>query len=409
MKRLLIFVIALFLGFSVYGQVDTVFTGTTANDGTGDPLKTAFYKLNTNDLLLEDRLDSIPSSTKLRAIMTDETGTGVLVFGTSPTFTTGITTPKISQTLTHSSDDYQDVLNAEWTPGAAMTSGGTNGIYSIINPVENLSNAYGLRSRVDMRDATGGVAVNQLHGIDGLMNMSDQAYTVVDNISVFGAAAHAVGITAGQITTGDYGSLNLYYGVWGPTLTKNFTVPTSGMLIVTHASTNLDYGFNIENSGAATAGLYINNHSSNSPATMVSGVLIESAASKMTYGINMTGAGITSADVLFQNGATAHNIDADTLELTETVVQITGKFYLRGSEQHADFAITDEQVPVLEYAAKMREIDKLPAFEGDYDRADVGYKMKGLEETVERLLRYIVDQEERILELEGKQVLYKRR
>ncbi len=36
-----------------------------------------------------------PSSANLLAAITDETGTGALVFGTSPTFTTGITTPKV--------------------------------------------------------------------------------------------------------------------------------------------------------------------------------------------------------------------------------------------------------------------------------------------------------------------------
>jgi len=36
-----------------------------------------------------------PSSANLAAVITDETGTGALVFGTSPTFTTNITTPKI--------------------------------------------------------------------------------------------------------------------------------------------------------------------------------------------------------------------------------------------------------------------------------------------------------------------------
>lgn len=45
------------------------------------------------------------ASSELRAIMDDETGTGVLVFGTSPTFTTNITTPQVTFTDADASPD----------------------------------------------------------------------------------------------------------------------------------------------------------------------------------------------------------------------------------------------------------------------------------------------------------------
>lgn len=47
----------------MYGQIDTVDYGTTANDGTGDPLRTAMIKINNNDLYLEDVTDTIKSDT----------------------------------------------------------------------------------------------------------------------------------------------------------------------------------------------------------------------------------------------------------------------------------------------------------------------------------------------------------
>ena len=38
----------------------------------------------------------IDTSSELLSILTDETGTGALCFATSPSFTTGITTPKVT-------------------------------------------------------------------------------------------------------------------------------------------------------------------------------------------------------------------------------------------------------------------------------------------------------------------------
>ena len=48
-------------GFVLYGQVDTVNIGAAANDGTGDNIRTAFIKVNANDIELETnaRIDSI--------------------------------------------------------------------------------------------------------------------------------------------------------------------------------------------------------------------------------------------------------------------------------------------------------------------------------------------------------------
>ena len=177
------------MAFALMGQIaDTVNVGSSANDGTGDPLRTAFLKLNANDLYLDSmKMDTVnpvfsgtltvgsaelaeaeleildgattttaqlnylnaatgttgttstnlvfstspvlttpnlgtpsavtltngtglpistgvsglganvatflatPSSSNLAGAVTDETGSGVLVFGTEPTFTTDIT------------------------------------------------------------------------------------------------------------------------------------------------------------------------------------------------------------------------------------------------------------------------------------------------------------------------------
>lgn len=239
---------------------------------------------------------------------------------------------RIQQTTTTTANSYHSHMISEWTAGADMASGGSNGIYSISNPVKDVNNAYALRGRMDLRDAGAAVDVNQLHAIDALINFNtSHVYDIVDNLSVIGAAVHGNGADITGHGVLEEESLNLFYGVWGPTATQNFEITTNGLLLISHAGTYLDYGTTIENSGAMTAGLYLNNHASNSSATMGSGILIESAAGNMTYGINMTGASITMADILFQNGATADNIEADTLTLTETVVKVEGDLYVTGN------------------------------------------------------------------------------
>jgi hypothetical protein len=105
MKYFLIFCL---LALPAWGAQQSIGVGAAANDGTGDPLRTAFLKSNANFTELYGRaFDSditlwagitpaagvgtvlaTPSSANLLAALTDETGTGSAVFGTSPTLTT---------------------------------------------------------------------------------------------------------------------------------------------------------------------------------------------------------------------------------------------------------------------------------------------------------------------------------
>ena len=316
----------------------------------------------------------------------------------SPPFTGTIT----QLTPTAATSGYVDLYTGEWTPSEANTSGGTNGVYAIVNPIKNFQNAYGLRSRVDLRDAAAGVGFNQIHAVDGLINLSEEIYSVDDNISVFGGAIHSVGITAGDVDS--TGTLNMFFGVFPESLTEDFTVETNAMKIITWSDTHVDYGFNYENSGTTLAGIYLNNHASNSPATMTNGILMKSAAGNMTYGVNMTDAGITTADILCQNGALIENTEADTLNLEETIVKVTGTLYVTGNISSggttSDYAITDYQPPLLDYWAKTQELNKLPAFE-NIDRTNIVRYINGLEESAERNLRYIMELEARITQLEN--------
>lgn len=222
----------------------------------------------------------------------------------------------VTMTPRDTTSGYTDVITAEWT--AVSGSGGSNGIYNVCNPIFDLSNAYGLRARMDLRDsAEVDLAVNQLHSMDGLINLDDGTLTITDNVSVYGAALHSVGITAGDIdaagATG--GTLNLYYGVWGDSVIEDFTAITSGHQILTHAGTFCDYGFWVYNSGTMLAGLHIKGHASNSPSSFGAGVLMDTASGKMTYGVDMDAAGIVTAEIRGSNGETIDNVTNGSWDL----------------------------------------------------------------------------------------------
>jgi len=259
----------------------------------------------------------------------------------------------ITLTPPDSTSGYTDIITGEWT--AISSSGGSNGIYAVSNAIYDLSNAYAVRGRMDLRDsAEVDLAVNQLHSIDGLINLDNGTLTITDNVSVFGAAIHSVDITAGDVdaagATG--GTLNLFYGVWGPSMTEDFTAVTIGHQILTHAGTYCDYGFNVNNSGTMLAGLYIEGHASNSPSSFGAGVLMKTAAAKMTYGIDMDEAGIVTAEIRGSNGETLDNVtdgswdlggatlreDTDIIISIKTVIKTIN---LDSSDDNDDFEFDD--------------------------------------------------------------------
>lgn len=57
-----VFLLLVFLGVPVWGQITLVNIGTAANDGTGDALRTSFGKINTNFLNLQTALGTVSNS-----------------------------------------------------------------------------------------------------------------------------------------------------------------------------------------------------------------------------------------------------------------------------------------------------------------------------------------------------------
>ncbi len=78
-------------------------------------------------------VDEFDASSELLAIMDDETGTGALVFGTTPTFTTNITTPLLlGGSAVGSSAEIRSTSGVGTTSNVKLTvgnNGGTTGLY----------------------------------------------------------------------------------------------------------------------------------------------------------------------------------------------------------------------------------------------------------------------------------------
>jgi len=326
------------------------------------------------------------------------TSTGVLSIAGAATIGGGatITGSMLLNAATSIPDSYGWQFKSIWTTSADITSGGTYGIYSQTNVAHSVQNVQGIWGRLGFESLAAAEAINSGAGVHASLCLDDTyAVTVTDNISAFTAYVDGTGaVTAANAAS----TMNGMKMAWN-TIT-NFGIETNGLFIQSIAQSDLDYGVQVESSSAMTAGLYLNNHASNTPSTMTAGVKMKSAASKMTYGIDMSEAGITGAEVLFQNGGTIDNVDSDSLTLTETNISIQGALWVNGGSV-SDFAITDYQMPLLDYWTKTQELNRLPAFEG-VDRRNMTQYISGVEETAERLLRYIVELEARITEMEKK-------
>ena len=141
--------------------IGTPSSGTLTNC-TGLPISTGVSGLGTGVATFL----ATPSSANLAAAVTDETGTGALVFGTSPTFTTQITTPLV-----------RGSSSASGTLTLSSTSNATKGsiILGSASAYDEVSDRLGLgttspqtrlhvkgsRFRIDQTDGTSAAAVQE--------------------------------------------------------------------------------------------------------------------------------------------------------------------------------------------------------------------------------------------------------
>jgi hypothetical protein len=152
----------------------TVAATTTLTNATGLPISTGVSGLGANIATFL----ATPSSANLASAVTDETGSGSLVFATSPTLVTPALGTPSSGTLTNCTFP---TLNQNTTGSAATVTGNATGsTFGFNSGYGSVATAYGCRAWVnfDGTDTTNPVTIN------GSANVSSVTYVSAGNYNV---------------------------------------------------------------------------------------------------------------------------------------------------------------------------------------------------------------------------------
>ena len=251
-----------------------------------------------------------PSSANLAAAVTDETGSGALVFGTTPTFTTNITAPlviggtAVSSSLTLQStsgvgsSDFMAFQTGSQSERMRITTAGNVGI-GTTSPLVKLSISNNVAAPPAISFA--GTAL-QLSGVDGTNNrLWMEAFAASDNITfrrANGTAASPTAILNGDIfgflSSSGYGATGYATGASAQIrflATENFTDSARGGSIdfftVPNGGTTLTQRMIIDQSGNVGIG-----NSSPSTTLDVTGTLRVSGAVTFTTALTTANGGI---------------------------------------------------------------------------------------------------------------------
>lgn len=248
------------------------------------------------------------TSAELAAIISDETGSGVLVFGTSPAITTSLTTPSASFDLINTTATTVNLAGAS----TAITIGASTGTMTLRNPtivsststvtlfntVATTMNFAGAATTLSLGASTGTTTINNDLVVSGSMTVNGTTTTVnsvtltVDDKNIeLGSVASPSNITA------DGGGITL----------KGATDKTLNWVSATTAWTSSE-DFNL-----LTGKVYeINGTSVLSASTLGSGVTVSSLTSFGTSPVLVTpNIGTPSYAVLTNASGTANNLTAN--------------------------------------------------------------------------------------------------
>lgn len=330
--------------------------GTTANDNTGDPLRTAFNKLNSNHdeiyaagpvgTNLQVASNTISSTNSNGNITLDPAGTGSIVLS-GPTTQSGVLTlsstvtgnilptANNSQTLGSGTAQYSEVHGTVLHVGSLILREVSNTleIFRPDNSTNAILNANSTTSGSTLANGDSQVKVNASGNIQIFSNTSDASLATTINtssmttpaITVTGNVTGGNLVTAGTITDGALVSSD-------GTVTGAVAITASGAITggsftdgtATISSGAIAGATTITGSGAITGGSFTDGTATISSGA-VSGVTTIAASSTITATGNITGGNLVTAGQLAATGNIAGG-NLTTAKVTysgDTTVQST--------------------------------------------------------------------------------------
>jgi hypothetical protein len=188
----------------------------------------------------------IPSltSSQLATILSDETGTGVVVFGTSPAITTSITTASASFDLLNTTATTVNAFGAS----TATTVGATTGTHTIRNATVTLANATALNvngaSPTVASTSTGTLTLFNTNLLTVNAFNAATTATLVNSATTLGIGNTATAAQTVNMFTASTGAstYNIATGATANTTTKAINIGTAG---VSGSTTNIALGSSV--------------------------------------------------------------------------------------------------------------------------------------------------------------------
>ena len=229
-----------------------------------------------------DTFTATPSSANLATLVTGETGSGALVFGTSPTFTTPTLGAATATSITAPAST--DLTLAGGTSGASLVLGqGTSGA-STLTKSQNSSNTLSILNATSGASARTALYLgNETQSTRGALHVFSDSWTTSNQYVAGTSLLEATG-SAGL---GISGTTNGPIRIWNNALNTATFTSTGNLLIgTTTDATSLAGGLVINGSGTAAASSGTN-----------------TGALRVTGGVGVSGSAFIGGDVTITRGA----------------------------------------------------------------------------------------------------------